>query len=103
MNARRIFPALLFALSAVSARAQFSSSVSQNVTGQMGAGTTTPQATLDVMETAADKYALWVSCQNGAPLFFVDNAGNVDIGRASTGALVNVFGVGDDGDIGSEP
>lgn len=100
MNFQRGVLILALALSARGARAQFASSDGQTVTGQLGVGTLTPQATLDVVTASTDSYGLWISSQNGAPLFVVDALGNVGIGAASLGPLVDVAGSGDDGDIG---
>ena len=97
---RRGVLALVLAFGATAARAQFSSSGEQNVTGQMGAGTATPQATLDIVTASTDTYGLRVSSRNGSPLFVVDAFGRVGIGAASAGPLVDVTGSGDDGDIG---
>jgi hypothetical protein len=100
MSVRRAILTLLLAFSAPAARAQLSSSGEQNVTGQMGVGTLTPRATLDVVTASTDNYGLWVSSQNGSPLLVVDAFGNVGIGAPSLGPLVDVAGSGDDGDIG---
>ena len=100
MNAWHSLLALLLAFGTTASRAQLSSSGEQNVTGQMGVGTLTPQATLDVMMAVSDTYGLQVSSQNGSPLLVVDASGRVGIGAASVGPLVDVAGKGDDGDIG---
>jgi hypothetical protein len=91
---------LLLALGASPSLAQLTSSAGQNVTGQMGAGTATPQATLDVVTASTDTYGLWISSQNGTPLFVVDRLGRVGIGAPSLGPLLDVAGSGDDGDVG---
>lgn len=100
MTARRGVLALLLALGATPSRAQLSSSGNQNITGQLGAGTATPHATLDVLTASTDTYGLKVSSQNGSPLLVVDAQGRVGIGAASLGPLVDVAGSGDNGDIG---
>ena len=100
MNSWSALLTLLLALGAPSARAQFSSSGDQGVAGQMGAGTATPRATLDVVASSTDNYGLWVSSQDGTPLLVVDKTGKVGIGTFSPGALVDVPGEGDSGDIG---
>ena len=97
---KRGFLAFLLVIGATAARAQLSSSGAQNVTGQLGAGTATPQATLDILTTSTDSYGLQISSQNGSPLFLVDSAGRIGIGAASLAPLVDVAGSGDNGDIG---
>ncbi len=93
--------AAVLILSAASARAQFSSSGDQTITGQTGVGTATPRATLDVVASSADAYGLWVSSQNGAPLFVVDKTGKVGVGMSNPAALVDVTG-GGNADIGMQ-
>lgn len=90
---------VLLALSAP-VRAQFASIGDQQVTGQMGVGTYTPRATLDVMESSSDNYALWIASQNGAALLVVNSSASVGIGTSSPTARVDVAGAGDSGDVG---
>ncbi len=97
---RRLLAALLL-LSAANARAQFSSSGDQTITGHAGVGTSTPRATLDVVASSADAYGLWVSSQNGAPLLVVDNTGKVGVGMAYPSAFLDVTG-GGNADIGMQ-
>ena len=100
MSARCLLLASLLALVAPSVRAQFSSSGDQSIAGQMGVGTATPRATLDGVASSTDNFGLWGSSQNGTPLLVVDKTGKVGIGTSSPGALVDVPGKGDNGDIG---
>jgi hypothetical protein len=97
---RGILALLLAICGATASRAQLSSSGAQYVTGQFGAGTATPQATLDILTALTDVYSLRVSSQNGSPLLVVDAAGRVGVGAASSGPLLDVAGSGDSGDIG---
>lgn len=97
---RKILLAFALAALCASARAQLTSSGNQTITGQTGVGTYAPLATLDVMESPADAYALWVASQNGAGLLVVNSTGQVGIGLTSPGARVDVTGSGDNGDIG---
>lgn len=97
MRRALIFLALI---AAAQARAQFSSSSNQTVTGAMGAGTTIPRATLDVLASTSDAYALWIASQNGNGLLTVNAAGAAGIGTANPAALLDVKGFGDAGDIG---
>jgi hypothetical protein len=91
---------VFLALVSGTARAQFSSSGDQTVTGQMGAGTATPRATLDVVVSSVDSYGLRVSSQDGSPLFLMDAAGRAGVGLDSPQALLDATGTENDGDIG---
>jgi hypothetical protein len=87
-------------LAALPARAQFSASNDLTITGQTGVGTAVPQARMEIKLSSADAYALKVSSPNGDALLVVDKAGQMGIGLASPGALLDVNGRGDASDLG---
>jgi len=82
------------------ASAQMTASGDMTITGQAGVGTAVPQARMEIKISSADAYALRVSSQNGAPLLLVDKAGQMGVGLASPGALLDVNGHGDASDLG---
>lgn len=85
---------------ATAARAQMTASGDMTITGQTGVGTAVPQARMEIKLSGADAYALRVSSQNGAPLLVIDKAGQLGVGLAAPGALLDVNGHGDVSDIG---
>lgn len=69
-------------------------------TGQLGVNTPAPQARFEARMAPEDQYGLFVSSQNGQPLFLVDKLGRVGVGVSAPEAGLDVRGSGADGDIG---
>lgn len=69
-------------------------------TGQLGVNTPAPQARFEARMAAEDEYGLFVSSQNGQPLFLVNKLGRAGVGVSSPVAGLDVRGSGGDSDIG---
>ncbi|MBI3548639.1 MAG: hypothetical protein HY078_06250 [Elusimicrobia bacterium] len=67
------------------------------VTGQIGAGTTVPQARFEIRMSSTDAYALKVSSPNGTGLLTLDKAGRLGIGLEGSQAALELTGSGNAG------
>jgi hypothetical protein len=63
-----------------------------DASGDVGIGTTAPNATLNVKPQSSANYALYVSSQNGGPFLAVSNLGNVGVGKNNPQVPLDVNG-----------
>lgn len=70
------------------------------VTGQMGVGTSVPQARLEVKISSTDAYGLKVSSADGSAFLVVDSSGRLGVKLSTPLANVDVVGGADSGELG---